>query len=60
VAQGDAYTRFVILSDTHGATFPVPEGDVLLHCGDLCSFGDDKGLEETARWLRGMPHRVKM
>lgn len=28
-------TRFVLLSDTHTHTFPVPHGDVLLHAGDL-------------------------
>lgn len=28
-------TRFVLLSDTHTHTFPVPDGDVLLHAGDL-------------------------
>lgn len=31
----DGYTRFVLVSDTHTRTFPVPPGDILLHAGDL-------------------------
>ena len=33
------WTRFVCISDTHCRTFPVPEGDVLLHSGDLTNTG---------------------
>ena len=28
---GDDWTRFVCISDTHNRSFPVPDGDVLLH-----------------------------
>src|SRR5258708_29118897 len=30
-----AWTRFVCISDSHGETFPLPPGDVLIHAGDL-------------------------
>jgi hypothetical protein len=29
------WTRFVCVSDTHCKIFPVPDGDVFLHAGDL-------------------------
>jgi hypothetical protein len=29
------WTRFVCVSDTHCQVFPVPDGDVFLHAGDL-------------------------
>jgi hypothetical protein len=33
--QAASWTRFVCISDTHCNMFDVPEGDVLLHAGDL-------------------------
>jgi hypothetical protein len=37
---GPEWTRFVLISDTHSRTqYPVPEGDVLIHAGDLSSWG---------------------
>ena len=29
------WTRFICVSDTHCQIFPVPDGDVFLHAGDL-------------------------
>lgn len=29
------WTRFVCISDSHCATFPLPPGDVLIHAGDM-------------------------
>jgi len=53
--------RFVCLSDNHGAyDFDIPDGDVLIHAGDLTNIG---GLVETAtsiNWLKGLPHRYKI
>ena len=34
-AKRQGYTRFVLLSDSHTHTYPVPDGDVLIHAGDL-------------------------
>jgi hypothetical protein len=57
---GANWTRFVLLSDTHTCTFPVPDGDVLLHSGDLTQMGTLKELETTMEWLYALPHPVKM
>ncbi|CAK5272801.1 unnamed protein product [Mycena citricolor] len=54
------WTRFVILSDTHAETFPVPDGDVLLHCGDLTRRGTAAELRRTMEWLCELPHPVKI
>jgi predicted phosphohydrolase len=56
--------RLVVISDTHGLhdrIASLPEGDVLVHAGDLMNSGFD--LETIAsfnRWLRDQPfkHRV--
>ncbi|KAG9006752.1 hypothetical protein FRB90_009762 [Tulasnella sp. 427] len=45
--DGDEWTRFVCISDTHGKSFPVPPGDVLLHAGDLTPWGKAKELRRT-------------
>jgi hypothetical protein len=57
---GQGWTRFVCLSDTHSKTFAVPTGDVLLHAGDLSSWGTVKQLKVTVDWLLSLPHPVKM
>ena len=54
------WTRFVCISDTHGRTFPVPNGDVLLHSGDLTDFGALDEFEVTMEWLYSLPHKTKM
>ncbi len=53
-------TRFVCISDTHSKTFPVPEGDVLLHSGDLSGRGRFQDLAITLDWLETLPHKLKM
>ena len=57
---GSSWTRFVCISDTHSRQFPVPPGDVLLHAGDLSSWGYLEQLETTLEWLKTLDHRVKM
>jgi predicted phosphohydrolase len=54
--------RLVCISDTHGRCegIAVPEGDVLIHAGDLTSMGKPDEIEREARWLRGLPHRHKV
>ncbi len=55
-------TRFVAMADTHGAhhRLTVPDGDVLVHAGDLTASGTLPQLEAVARWLRSLPHRHKL
>lgn len=55
-----SWTRFVLLSDTHDATFEIPPGDVLLHSGDLTEVGTYEELRNTMEWLYAQPHPVKM
>ncbi|KAJ7698568.1 Metallo-dependent phosphatase-like protein [Mycena rosella] len=50
------WTRFVLLSDTHTRTCAVPDGDVLLHTGDLTQMGTLKELRTTMEWLYSLPH----
>lgn len=57
---GRDWTRFVCISDTHSRTFEVPTGDVLLHAGDLSSWGSLSQLMHTVEWLTSLEHPVKM
>ena len=55
--------RLVVISDTHGfhVGMPIPEGDVLVHCGDWTrGFGSYKDTEKFARWLTEQPHKRKI
>lgn len=54
------YTRFVCISDTHTRNFPVPDGDVLLHSGDLTDSGTLEEFEKTMDWICQLPHKIKM
>ncbi|KAJ7201578.1 Metallo-dependent phosphatase-like protein [Mycena pura] len=56
----EGWTRFVLLSDTHAQTFPVPAGDVLLHAGDLTRRGTFRDLRHTMHWLYALPHPIKI
>lgn len=60
--NGSIRLRIVCLSDTHGlhSQIQVPEGDILLHAGDLTRRGHLQELEETAHWLRSLPHQEKV
>ncbi|KAN0128493.1 Metallo-dependent phosphatase [Lactarius tabidus] len=57
---GQGWTRFVCISDTHSKKFPVPAGDVLIHAGDLSSWGGVKQLKVTVDWLLSLPHPAKI
>lgn len=54
--------RIVCLSDTHDAFrgLQVPDGDLLLHGGDLSRRGLVKEVLASAEWLRSLPHRHKV
>ncbi|KAJ3041630.1 hypothetical protein HDV00_008907 [Rhizophlyctis rosea] len=53
-------TRFVCISDTHNNTFDVPNGDVLIHCGDMTNLGTYAELALQAKWLESLPHECKI
>lgn len=52
--------KVVALADTHGAEPKVPDGDVLVHAGDLTTLGREDQVERAAEWLGGLPHRSKL
>ncbi|THU83279.1 Metallo-dependent phosphatase [Dendrothele bispora CBS 962.96] len=56
----DKWTRFVCISDTHSHAFPVPDGDVLLHSGDLTNTGTVKDFEKTMDWICSLKHGLKI
>ncbi|KAJ2915707.1 hypothetical protein MD484_g4707, partial [Candolleomyces efflorescens] len=56
----ESWTRFVCISDTHSRIFEIPDGDVLLHAGDLTTWGHKEDMEEVLDWLCGLKHKVKM
>jgi len=56
---GDQWTRFVCISDTHNRTPVVPDGDVLLHAGDI-SAGVPNSMKSMFDWLRSLPHQTKV
>jgi hypothetical protein len=61
----DRWTRFVCISDTHSHTrlyaqLNLPPGDVLVHAGDLSSWGEPEQVLETLNWLKQLDYPVKM
>lgn len=54
--------RLVLLSDTHGlhGHINVPEGDVLIHAGDLCNTDSEQDVLRFAAWIDRLPHRWKV
>jgi len=55
--------RIVAIADTHGHHAdldPLPEGDLLVHAGDLTRIGRLEEIEAVADWLRSQPHRHKV
>lgn len=53
-------TTVVCISDTHGAFQQVPAGDILIHCGDITTYGTPQELANFNVWLGGLPHRDKI
>lgn len=60
--------RLVCLSDTHGQHgrfdelkgFKIPDGDLLIHSGDMTKFGTAPELREFNEWLGTLPHPHKI
>jgi Icc-related predicted phosphoesterase len=54
--------RLVALADTHlqHDDLVVPDGDVLVHAGDLLQHGSLEELARAADFLRALPHPVKI
>ncbi|NJN15430.1 MAG: metallophosphoesterase [Oscillochloris sp.] len=54
--------RIVAISDTHGLhrQIKIPDGDLLIHAGDLTRHGTMVELADVAEWLKSLPHRYKL
>ena len=50
----------VCISDTHQSQPQVPDGDLLLHAGDLTNHGSFEELQEQLDWLASLPHKHKI
>jgi Icc-related predicted phosphoesterase len=50
--------KLVLISDTHGLhskmKHPIPEGDLLIHAGDLTNVGKKHEVYETLDWLKSL------
>ncbi len=55
--------RIIALADTHlfrHDAVPVPDGDILVHAGDLLQHGDLDELARATEWLAALPHSKKI
>lgn len=50
----------VAISDTHLREFDVPNGDILIHCGDSLMRGDVTEMMKFSKWWNSLPHPVKI
>lgn len=54
--------QIVCISDTHGQhkAMSIPEGDVIIHAGDITRVGNWHEIEEFLSWYSELPHRYKI
>lgn len=54
--------RLVLISDTHGLhdRLTIPDGDVLIHAGDMSNGGEPEEIREFGEWLATLSHRNKI
>jgi Icc-related predicted phosphoesterase len=52
--------RIVLVSDTHGHAVRIPDGDILIHAGDLTPSGSRSEVATGIKWLASLPHRHKI
>lgn len=50
----------VCISDTHNTQPEIPDGDLLLHAGDLTKYGSFEELQAQLTWLNSLPHQHKV
>ncbi|RYE21424.1 MAG: hypothetical protein EOP45_09590 [Sphingobacteriaceae bacterium] len=48
-----------VISDTHMKFPDLPQGDLLIHAGDLLSYGSSKQLRRNIEWLNEQKHKFK-
>jgi Icc-related predicted phosphoesterase len=52
--------NIILISDTHGFYPEVPDGDILVHAGDLTMRGTRQEVTEASEWLQSLPHKHKI
>lgn len=55
--------KIIFISDTHGQNISpinIPNGDILIHCGDISSLGGKQQVEEFIDWFTNLPHKHKV
>ncbi len=54
--------KIVCISDSHGQhrDLQIPDGDILIHAGDLTNFGEIEMLKDFNAMLGDLPHRHKI
>lgn len=56
--------RVVCISDTHCLSYPghvdIPDGDLLIHAGDLSNDGSLHEIQAAVDWLQSLPHPQKV
>lgn len=58
--KGKSPIRVVCLSDTHEEIVGhVPDGDLLIHAGDMVTDGTALSIQKQIDWLASLPHRHK-
>lgn len=58
---GQPSVRIVCISDTHCLKAShVPDGDLLIHAGDLANLGNVQEIQAQIDWLNSLPHQYKV
>lgn len=52
--------KIILISDTHERHPVIPDGDVLVHAGDLTMSGKLSYIEEELNWFKSQPHKHKI
>jgi hypothetical protein len=52
--------RVICLADTHSQRCDIPDGELLIHAGDLSLSGSATEIQETIDWLKSLPHKHKV
>ncbi|BEJ16031.1 hypothetical protein CspHIS471_0506360 [Cutaneotrichosporon sp. HIS471] len=63
IAEGDTdknKIKIVCVSDTHLQCPDVPDGDLLVHAGDMANYGTFDEMQGQLNWLGSLPHAHKI
>lgn len=59
--QNKPSIRIICISDTHNnLPSQIPDGDLLIHCGDLTNNGTLSEIQVELDWLASLPHKHKI